>query len=92
MRWTTTRRWISSFALPARSGAWPITIRASSLVGSTNDLAADTPRSRVDQILQRVPRILLSKPHVVMLMGLGIYLIVLPVLGISERQRRADRR
>jgi len=55
----------------------------SSLVGSTNDLAADTPRSRVDQILQWVPRILSSKPHVVLLMGLGVYLIVLPILGVT---------
>ena len=53
------------------------------LVGSTNDLAADSPRSRVDQILQWVPRILSSKPHVVLLMGLGIYLIVLPILGVT---------
>jgi hypothetical protein len=52
------------------------------LVGSTNDLADDAPRSRVDQILQWVPRILSSKPHVVVLMGLGIYLIVLPLLGL----------
>jgi hypothetical protein len=55
----------------------------SSLVGSTNDLAADTPQSRVDQILQWVPRILSSKPHVVLLMGLGVYLIVLPILGVT---------
>ncbi len=53
------------------------------LVGSTNDLAADTPRSRVDRILQWVPRILSSKPHVILLMGLGIYLIVLPILGVT---------
>jgi hypothetical protein len=53
------------------------------LVGSTNDLADDAPRSRVDQILQWVPRILSSKPHVIVLMGLGIYLIVLPLLGLS---------
>jgi hypothetical protein len=55
----------------------------SALVGSTNDLAADTPRSRVDRILQWVPRILSSKPHVVLLMGLGIYLIVLPIVGVK---------
>lgn len=53
------------------------------LAGSTNDLAVDTPTSRVDQILQWVPRILSSKPHVLMLMGLGIYLIVLPILGVT---------
>ena len=52
------------------------------LVGSTNDLAVDTPQSRVDRILQWVPRILSSKPHVIVLMGLGIYLILLPLLGV----------
>ena len=52
------------------------------LVGSTNDLAVDTPRSRLDQILQWVPRILSSKPHVLWLIGLGVYLIVLPLAGL----------
>jgi hypothetical protein len=52
------------------------------LVGSTNDLADDAPRSRIDRILQWVPRILSSKPHVIVLMGLGLYLIVLPLLGV----------
>ena len=52
------------------------------LVGSTNDLAMDTPRSRIDRILQWVPRILSSKPHVIVLMGLGVYLIVLPIAGV----------
>jgi hypothetical protein len=55
---------------------------ASRLMGSTNDLADDTPRSRADQILQWVPRILSSKPHVVALMALGVYLILLPLLGV----------
>jgi hypothetical protein len=53
------------------------------LAGSTNDLAVDAPRSRVDRILQWVPRVLSSKPHVILLMGLGIYLIVLPILGVK---------
>ena len=53
------------------------------LVGPTNDLATDTPRSRLDQILQWVPRLLSSKPHVLVLMGLGIYLILLPLLGLK---------
>jgi hypothetical protein len=53
------------------------------LVGSTNDLADDAPRSRIDRILQWVPRILSSKPHVIVLMGLGIYLIVLPLVGLK---------
>jgi predicted phage tail protein len=52
------------------------------LMGSTNDLADEQPRSRIDRILQWVPRLLSSKPHVVLLMVLGIYLIVLPLLGV----------
>jgi hypothetical protein len=55
----------------------------SALMGSTDDLADEEPRSRVDKILQWVPRVLASKPHVLVLMGLGIYLIVLPILGIT---------
>jgi hypothetical protein len=52
------------------------------LMGSTDDLADDQPRSPVDRILQWVPRLLSSKPHVVLLVGLGIYLIVLPLTGV----------
>jgi hypothetical protein len=55
---------------------------ASRLMGSTNDLADDTPRSRLDHVLQWVPRILSSKPHVIALMALGVYLILLPLLGV----------
>jgi hypothetical protein len=54
----------------------------SGLMGSTNDLADDAPRSRLDQVLQWVPRILSSKPHVIALVALGVYLIVLPLLGV----------
>lgn len=53
------------------------------MTGSTNDLADEEPRSRIDSILQWVPRLLSSKPHVVLLMGLGIYLIVLPLVGVD---------
>jgi hypothetical protein len=54
----------------------------SRVMGSTNDLAMDDPRSRFDRVLQWVPRVLSSKPHVVALIALGIYLIVLPLLGV----------
>lgn len=53
------------------------------MTGSTNDLADEEPRSRIDSLLQWVPRLLSSKPHVVLLMGLGIYLIVLPLVGVD---------
>lgn len=52
------------------------------LIGPTDDLATDQPTSRLDRALQWVPRILSSKPHVILLMGLGIYLILLPLLGV----------
>ena len=53
------------------------------LMGPTSDLANDEPRSRIDRVLQWVPRVLSSKPHVLLLMGLGVYLIVLPILGVT---------
>jgi hypothetical protein len=55
----------------------------SRVMGSTNDLAMDNPRSRFDRVLEWVPRILSSKPHVVALIVLGVYLIVLPLLGVA---------
>jgi hypothetical protein len=55
----------------------------SGLMGPTSDLASQEPRSRIDRILQWVPRVLSSKPHVVLLIGLGIYLIVLPLAGVK---------
>jgi hypothetical protein len=54
----------------------------STFIGSTNDLAVDAPTSRLDRILQWIPRILSSKPHVMILMGLGVYLILLPLFGV----------
>ena len=57
--------------------------KLSVLMGPTSDLADDEPRSRIDRVLQWVPRVLSSKPHVLLLMGLGVYLIVLPILGVT---------
>jgi hypothetical protein len=51
-------------------------------MGPTDDLAAEKPQSSLDRILQWVPRILSSKPHVLLLLGLGIYLIALPLTGV----------
>jgi hypothetical protein len=59
----------------------------SRVMGSTNDLAMDNPPSRLDRVLQWVPRILSSKPHVVALIVLGVYLIVLPLLGVMVSAR-----
>jgi len=55
----------------------------SGMTGSTVDLANDEPKSRLDRILRWVPRVLASKPHVIALMGLGVYLIVLPLVGFN---------
>ncbi len=52
------------------------------LIGPVHDLADEQPRSRIDRILQWVPRVLSSKPHVLVLLGLGVYLIVLPLVGV----------
>jgi hypothetical protein len=50
--------------------------------GSTNDLAAES-HGWLDKILQWVPRILSSKPHVLILVALGVYLIVMPLFGFA---------
>jgi hypothetical protein len=42
-----------------------------------------TPQSRVDKILALVPRALSSHAHIVFLFGLGIFLVVLPILGVN---------
>ena len=55
----------------------------SSLTGSTVDLATDEPKSTLDRMLSWVPRVLSSKPHVIVLIGLGVYLIVLPLVGVN---------
>ena len=41
------------------------------------------PTSRMDRILQFVPRALSSKTHVLLLMLLGIYLVLLPIVGVA---------
>jgi predicted phage tail protein len=50
---------------------------------SVTDLADESAGSFFTRALQWVPRILSSKPHIVWLMALGVYLIVLPLLGVA---------
>ena len=50
---------------------------------SVTDLADESAGSWITRALQWVPRILSSKPHIVWLMALGVYLIVLPLLGVA---------
>jgi hypothetical protein len=60
--------------------------RKSRVMGSTNDLAMETPTSLsspLDRFLKWLPRLLSSKPHVLALLGLGVYLILLPLFGVT---------
>ncbi len=41
-----------------------------------------TPESRMDHLLGLVPRVLASKLHIFFLLGLGVYLVLLPLLGV----------
>jgi hypothetical protein len=41
------------------------------------------PVSRLDRLLQRIPQALSSRTHVMLLMGLGVYLVVLPLFGFA---------
>jgi hypothetical protein len=50
---------------------------------SVTDLADDDGGTWFNRALQWVPRILSSKPHIVWLMALCVYLIALPLLGIA---------
>ncbi len=49
--------------------------------GSLADLAE--PTSGLDRVLQYIPRVLASKAHVVLLMGLGVFLVLLPLVGVA---------
>ena len=50
---------------------------------SLTDLAPGSPQNRFDRILQWIPRLLSSKPHVVGLTLLGVYLVLLPLFGVA---------
>jgi hypothetical protein len=45
--------------------------------------AAESPSSRIETVLGYIPRALASHVHVVWLLALGVYLIVLPLLGVN---------
>jgi len=46
------------------------------------DLAPGSAQNVFDRVLQWIPRLLSSKPHVVLLTLLGVYLVVLPLFGV----------
>ncbi len=54
---------------------------SSSDFDSLADLAV--PQSRLDRALGFVPRVLASKPHIFFLLGLGLYLVILPLVGVA---------
>jgi len=41
------------------------------------------PQTRLDRILAYVPRVLSSHAHIIFLGGLGVYLVLLPLFGVS---------
>jgi hypothetical protein len=55
---------------------------AQNMMGLTN-LAPGGEQTTFDRLLQWIPRLLSSKPHVVMLMLLGVYLVLLPLFGVG---------
>jgi hypothetical protein len=55
---------------------------AQSTMGLTN-LAPGSEQTTFDRILQWIPRLLSSKPHVVLLTLLGVYLVLLPLFGVG---------
>lgn len=42
-----------------------------------------TPKSWLERVLQYVPRVLSSKAHVILLGALGVYLVLLPLIGVA---------
>lgn len=55
---------------------------APNMMGLTN-LAPGSEQTTSDRILQWIPRLLSSKPHVVLLTLLGVYLVLLPLFGVG---------
>jgi hypothetical protein len=45
------------------------------------------PRTRLDRILGQVPRVLSSHAHIIFLVGLGVYLVLLPLFGVTVSAR-----
>jgi hypothetical protein len=60
----------------------PIQSEPTNSMGLTN-LAPGSAQNAFDRILQWIPRVLSSKPHVVLLTLLGVYLVILPLLGVN---------
>ncbi len=69
---------------PARAGEpGPGQPAGAAAMMSLTDLAPGAPQSSFDRILQWIPRLLSSKPHVVLLTLLGVYLVILPLVGVA---------
>ncbi len=48
----------------------------------TNSGSPDEPQSKMAKILGFVPRALASKPHIIFLTLLGVYLVILPLFSV----------
>ncbi len=59
---------------------------ADSSAGQATD-AQISPQSRLDKILAGVPRVLSSHVHIMFLGLLGIFLVILPLLGVGISQK-----
>lgn len=52
--------------------------------GASQSVASQiAPRTFLDKVLGPVPRALSSHAHIIFLAGLGVYLVVLPLLGVA---------
>jgi hypothetical protein len=67
---------------PEPSGSSAEQQAGQNMMGLT-DLAPGSAQNTLDRILQWIPRLLSSKPHVVLLTLLGVYLVLLPIFGVT---------
>lgn len=68
---------------PSGQGATQSEQQAAHNMMGLTDLAPGSAQTRSDRILQWIPRLLSSKPHVVLLTLLGVYLVLLPLFGVA---------
>lgn len=52
------------------------------MADSVRQLADDQPTTLLQRVLSFVPRALSSRPHIIFLAALGVYLVVLPLVNV----------
>ncbi|ACU53998.1 conserved hypothetical protein [Acidimicrobium ferrooxidans DSM 10331] len=52
------------------------------MTDSVSQLADDQPTTRLQRVLNLVPRALSSRPHIIFLAVLGVYLVLLPLAHV----------